>query len=188
MRVIETFDKKRAGLLRIFCPDVHVQSVTDIHTSSLVEHGIRYLLLDLDNTLTPWRSREVPTAVREWIDELKNIGIGLCIVSNTRNISRLVTLAKELDIGYVRERMKPSRRGYVSAMKLLGAKPDEVAMAGDQLFTDIWGGNRMGMMTIWVEPMHKKEFFGTKLSRTAERFILWILRLLGARKATETTG
>lgn len=188
MRETESFDKAKAGLLRVFCPDVHVKRVTDIHPATLLSMNIRFLMLDLDNTLTPWRSHDIPQDIRAWVEEMKAAGIGICIVSNTRNFERLSALSNELGIRYVREKMKPSRAGYLAGMELLGCGPDEVAMAGDQLFTDVWGANRSGIISIWVERLHEREFFGTKISRVVERAILWFLRMRGVRKSLDATG
>jgi len=45
-------------------------------------------------------------------------------------------------------------------------------VVGDQLFTDVLGGNRTGMYTILVTPISKHEFFGTKIIRRLERLFL----------------
>jgi HAD superfamily phosphatase (TIGR01668 family) len=73
--------------------------------------------------------------------------------------------------------MKPSRQGFQKALELLQTTPDRAVMIGDQLFTDIWGANRMGMRSIWVERIHPREFVGTRLSRLVERILLrWLRR------------
>ncbi len=161
--------------LRRWCPDEHVQSVTELTPERLQAQGIRALLLDLDNTITPWRSREIPPEVRNWVHQMHSAGIKLCFVSNTRNIARLKWLSDILNIPYARGPMKPRRSMLRRAIEMLGVSPDETAIVGDQLFTDVWGGNRLGIRTIWVRPMHPREFVGTKISRAVER---WLLRRL----------
>jgi hypothetical protein len=49
-------------------------------------------------------------------------------------------------------------------------------MIGDQMFTDVLGGNRMGLYTVMVRPMHRREFLGTKVSRAAEWALLRFFR------------
>lgn len=172
------FDRAKAPrLLRPFCPAVYAEHVSELRPEHLLERGIRHVFLDLDNTLTPWRSREVADEVEGWLAKGRAAGLRFCILSNTRNMARLQALSERLDVPYVRARMKPSRRGFLLGMDRLGATPQDSAMVGDQLFTDIWGGNRVGMLTIWVRPLHPREFFGTKISRLLERCILrWVRR------------
>ncbi len=162
--------------LRRWCPDIHVQSVTELNPELLQSLGIRALLLDLDNTITPWRSREIPPEVRQWVAEMHSAGIKLCFVSNTRNLSRLKWLSEVLNIPYARGSMKPRRQMLRRALEMLKVRPEETAIVGDQLFTDVWGGNRLGIHTIWVHRMHPREFVGTKLSRQVERWLLNRLR------------
>ncbi len=171
--------------MRKLCPDLYVNNIVDLDSATLLAAGIRVLLLDLDNTLTPWRSYEVPEEIVEWLTKTQEAGIKMCLVSNTRNSGRLRELSERFGIPFVRARMKPSRRGFVDALEILGAKPEETAMVGDQLLTDIWGGNRAGIRTIWIAPLHPKEFFGTKISRLLERLILWVFRMTGARSRSE---
>ena len=77
-----------------------------------------------------------------------------------------------LQINYVCNAHKPFKKGYARAMAVLRTKPEETAMIGDQLFTDMWGGNRWGLYTILLEPMAKKEYwFTTNFSRRLEKLV-----------------
>ncbi|MCX7993024.1 MAG: YqeG family HAD IIIA-type phosphatase [Fimbriimonadales bacterium] len=158
--------------MRRWCPDEHVQSVAEITPEHLQSLGIHALLLDLDNTITPWRSHKVPLEVAEWIKRMQAAGFKLCFVSNTRNLGRLQWLSEQLGIPYARGPMKPRRTMLRRALEMLDVEPQQTAIVGDQLFTDVWGGNRLGIYTIWVHPMHPREFIGTKVSRQVERWLL----------------
>lgn len=175
------FDRQRyrksevQGWLRSFCPDETVSSVVDISPEHLQAKNIRALLLDLDNTITPWKSYEVPQPIRVWLQSLKEAGIHMCFVSNTRRIKRLKWLSAHLEIPYVLGPMKPRRGLLIRALNHLNVEPEHAAIIGDQMFTDVWGGNRMQIYTIWVQPLNSREFIGTKVSRMAEK---WIRRKL----------
>jgi HAD superfamily phosphatase (TIGR01668 family) len=171
----------KRGWLR-WCPDEVVSSVTDIDPANLVGQGIQAVLLDLDNTLVSWQRMDVPNAVRQWVEAMKRAGLRLCIVSNTRRRRRLEALSKELDIAYVPRAFKPRRYGLRQALDQLRASPEEAVMIGDQIFTDVWGGNRMGMRTILVLPMARREFIGTRATRLLERILLWAYRRAGVLK------
>ncbi|MFQ3610712.1 MAG: YqeG family HAD IIIA-type phosphatase [Fimbriimonadales bacterium] len=172
-----------SGFLKNWCPHEHIQSVTELTPEYLRQRGLKALLLDLDNTITPWRSRRVPDEVAQWIEAMHEAGIQLCFVSNTRNLGRLKWLSEQLKVPYVRGPMKPRRAMLRRAIEFLGVQPQHTAIVGDQVFTDVWGGNRLGIYTIWVQPMHPREFIGTKISRQVEKWILKRVR----HHATEET-
>ncbi len=102
----------------------------------------------------------------------------VCIVSNTHKPSRLKRVAGELGVECVARALKPRSRGFDLAMSMMGSLPEKSVVIGDQLLTDVWGGNRAGMYTILVTPMHPREFVGTKISRLVEMFLL---RSLGVK-------
>jgi len=166
------------GLLELCRPDESAQRVTDIDPARLISQGFEGLLVDLDNTLVPWKSAEVPEDVKRWVEEAKAAGLRLCIVSNTHNPKRLRRIAEELGICWIAHALKPRRASFLSAARKIGCSRERAVVIGDQLLTDIVGGNRTGMYTILVRPMHRLEFFGTKINRIVES---WILRLLGLR-------
>ncbi|NLI01525.1 MAG: YqeG family HAD IIIA-type phosphatase [Chthonomonadales bacterium] len=164
--------------LRLFCPDVYCSTdVTAISPAELREAGIRAALLDLDNTLVGWQRSDLSDRVLGWLDALRAADIRLYLVSNTRFGRRLQRLSEELGMPFVRRAWKPRRRGFRAAMEAMEVGPAETAMIGDQMFTDVLGGNRLGLLTIMVRPMARREFLGTKISRAAEAVLLaWFRR------------
>ena len=167
------------GLLQLFNPHQFASSLADIDIAALKSKGYDCLLLDLDNTLLPWKSSEVPEFSRQWVLTAKQMGMKLCIVSNTHYPKRLHKIALDLDILSLDRAIKPRRSGFERALKMLDADPTKAVIIGDQLLTDVCGGNLMGIYTILVKPMHRTEFLGTKLSRLVEWGILALLRRRG---------
>lgn len=171
------FDRQKVTpFLRRFCPDYMAERIADLDPADLVALGIRGVLLDLDNTLLPWKSSEMPETTIAWVGDCLDAGLKVCLVSNTRNLTRLKEMADLMGIPAVAPtRMKPSRSGFRRALEILDLKPAETIMIGDQMFTDVWGGNRSGIRTVWVDRVAEREFFGTKISRMAERLLSrWI--------------
>ena len=164
------------SLRQLLTPDLLVRHVSDAPVELLVSRGIRAVVSDLDNTLLPWHSdNDDPTPeVVAWLHSLKTAGIGVCLASNTRRLERLARLAGAWDIQHVpRTANKPGTAGIRHALDLLGAEPENAAMVGDQLFTDIVAGNRLGLFTVLVNPISTREFVGTQyISRNLERFVL----------------
>lgn len=163
---------ERNGFLNRFRPDHIAESVAGIDLSALRELGIEALIVDLDNTLVPWRGYEVSDAVLGWLRDIEAQGMKVCIVSNTRYPGRLKHLAEKLQIPFVKGRLKPRKSAFRPALELMNVSPDRVAVIGDQIFTDILGGNRLGLYTILVRPLSRREFFGTRISRVFEKVIL----------------
>ena len=173
-------DNSKRGGVYLCCPRKYCHlGVSQIGVRELTSRGVKAVLLDLDNTLVPWQRHEVSDAVRDWLSELKENGIKLCLISNTRFGKRLKKLSEELDIPYIRHAWKPGKRGYLSALKELDVSPAETVMVGDQMFTDVLGGNRLGIYTVMVKPIAHREFVGTKVSRVAESALLFWFRRCG---------
>ena len=161
--------------LEMFRPGERVASVLDIDPNALGSSGIETVMLDLDNTLLPWQSSIVPDDVRAWIESIKQAGLKTCIVSNTHNPRRLTKISDDLDILSLPRALKPRRYGFAKAAEILCTDLSRSVVVGDQLLTDILGGNLAGARTILVRPMHPREFFGTKISRVVEFGILMLL-------------
>jgi HAD superfamily phosphatase (TIGR01668 family) len=150
-------------MIRRFCPELVVSRVTDLEPAFFAERGIRAAILDLDNTLVAWRGAEITPEIRGWVAAALRSGLKLCICSNTRRAHRLAILSKELGVPHIERVAKPRRAGFLKALALMEAQAAETVVIGDQLMTDIWGGNRCGLMTILVEPLSSVEFIGTRV-------------------------
>ena len=159
-------------LAALLAPERIVDRVTDISPDGLLADGIRGLIVDLDNTLTEWQSEVIPDDVLRWLDALKGGRVSVCLASNTHNRRRLERVASKLGVPYVQGLPKPRKRCFNRALELLSLTADSVAVVGDQLFTDILGGRRSGIHTFMVQPIHHREFIGTKVSRLFERWLL----------------
>jgi len=156
------------GILR---PDLQYDSLQSIPSGDLLSMGIRGLILDLDNTITPWNDRSLTTEVIEWFKRIKSDGIKACIVSNNRHPDRVSAVANVLGILYVYQAAKPRKKAFQMGLDTLDLKRSETAVIGDQIFTDVFGGNRMGLKTILISPIDRHEFAGTKVLRFMERII-----------------
>lgn len=158
--------------IRRFSPVAALHALEEVDLDEAKARGKKLILLDVDNTLLPWRAEDVGQNTLLWIKEARDLGFDLCIISNTRNPERLKRIADKLGIDYIRDRFKPSRKMYHLAVKKFGHTEAETLMVGDQLLTDIWGANRAGIDAIWVKPIGTHEFVGTKyISRNIERVI-----------------
>ena len=138
-------------------PDYLFDSIYTIDIERLRARGVTLLLADLDNTLIPY-SQKMPTQeIKDWRDRLKAAGITLFILSNSRKPGRAKRFAEALEVPYMGHAGKPKPGGFNRAMARMERTPQETAIVGDQIFTDIWGGNNAGVLTLMVKPIE----FGT---------------------------
>ncbi|OGO42047.1 MAG: hypothetical protein A2Z04_09725 [Chloroflexi bacterium RBG_16_57_9] len=157
--------------LDAFTPDLYVARVEVITPELLHKHGLRGLLLDLDNTLLDNYAQHFESHILEWANKVRAQGIELCIVTNAPP-ERTCTLAQALGVPGIPRARKPLISGLLAGLKRLGLRPDQAAMVGDQIFTDVWAGNRAGLFTILVMPTSPHESWLTRWKRPLERRVL----------------
>lgn len=165
-------------MLKLLVPLMVVNTLYDINLTELKQRGICGIAFDLDNTIIPWNSSDISPEVLVWLNNLATQGFKLCLVSNNSK-ERVRKIAEQCGAPFVAQALKPTRSGFRQAAQMMGVSPATVAVVGDQLFTDILGGNRLGMVTIWVKPLTSKEFVGTKITRQFEKLAVRLLRATG---------
>lgn len=160
-------------MARLLEPDLCVVALPRLDLDALVQRGIEAILLDLDNTLCEWGSERFGPGCAEWVAAAR-ARMKVCLVSNSIRPKRLNRVAAQLGIPAVGRWLlgrKPFAGGIVAALRQVDVPASKAAMVGDQLFTDILGGNRLGLYTVWVKPLPKAEFAGTRISRIAESWL-----------------
>lgn len=178
-----SFERNQVSQLhRAFCPILAESSIEKVDLDNLRARGKKLILLDVDNTLTRWKSEQIDESVVGWIDAAKAKGFHLALLSNTRHPERLDRLAGQLKIAVIPGRMKPSKSMYLRALHQFQVEADQAIMIGDQLLTDVFGANRSGIEAIWLEPISQTEFAGTKINRWIESKLM-----LGIFQALETS-
>ncbi len=145
--------------------------VRAIDLDALKAEGVDSLLFDLDNTVSPHHSTTVVPEIREWLATLPGQGFSVCFVSNNWH-DDVHERAAALGFPVVSKACKPLPAGIRKAMRLLGSEPGACAMIGDQLFTDILGGNCAGAVTVLVEPLTRVDLPHTRVLRWLEQRIM----------------
>ena len=166
------------ALYKLLCPRLMVNSVYDINIDVLQQIGIRGIIFDLDNTIVPWNSACMAPGVVDWLNGVIASGMKVSLVSNNWQ-RRVQEIAAQFNIPYVSRAYKPLKWGFRRMTNDMNLAVHEVAVVGDQLFTDVLGGNKMGMYTIWVKPLTTEEFIGTKIHRQLEKLAVRILKSKG---------
>ncbi len=167
--------------MKRFNPTYYFDNVYMTDSTFFINEGIKNIILDIDNTLISNTVETGDDKLYDWIDELKNAGIKLCIVSNGKG-ARVKKFNENIGLPTVFEALKPTQKGYIEALEIMGAKKEETVGIGDQIYTDIWGANRAGIKSMLVRPIDKYEQFAIKLKRILEVPIIHSLKKRGIIK------
>jgi len=155
-------------------PDLIVTGLPDLTPEELHRRGIRLLMLDFDNTIVPYTTDIPQEEMRLWLEKMLRSEIQLCVVSNSRK-GRVPAFCQEREIPYVVRAKKPGARGIRQALAQFEVPPQEAALAGDQIFTDVLGGNSAGVTSILVKAIDNHNIW-LKLRHVAELPFIYAAR------------
>ncbi|MDI2588190.1 MULTISPECIES: YqeG family HAD IIIA-type phosphatase [unclassified Psychrobacillus] len=153
-----------------FIPSEFVRSIFHITPEFLKEKGVKAVITDLDNTLVEWDRPNATPKLIEWFTSMKAAGIQVTIVSNNNEL-RVKSFAEPLEIPFISKARKPLGKAFKQAVNKMNVNREEVVVIGDQLLTDVFGGNRQKLHTILVIPVANSDGFVTKFNRIVERRI-----------------
>lgn len=158
----------------ILTPEFIFRNVEAIRPEFLAQQGIQALVLDVDNTLTGDGSQVLEDSVQAWLQEMKAAGISLTVVSNN-TAQRVRPFAERIGLGWVPLACKPLPIGLMVARRRLGVTKAQMAMVGDQIYTDRMAAGLYGIRCLFLLPRtpHDKTR-GVRLKRKLEPF--WIRR------------
>ncbi len=159
---------------KLFLPHYYIESFHTLNVDHLIKHNIKVLLCDIDNTLVAHDEVSPSAQVVSFINKVKEAGIEVILISNNVE-ERVRNFAKDLDVKTYAFARKPLKITYRKIMKETGYKAEDIAVLGDQLLTDVLGGNRMRYFTILTSPVAKRDLPCTKLNRKVENFIYYML-------------
>ena len=157
--------------MKCLYPNLYLKKVEDITIEKLLRNKIKALILDVDNTLIDI-DKNLSEDVIFWAKQMKGQGIKLYILSNTNDKEKVQTIAQKIDIPYKHFAMKPLKKGFKFVQKELKINSENIGVVGDQIFTDVLGGNRNKMFTILVDPINEeKDYWYTAWKRPIENKI-----------------
>ncbi len=146
-----------------FYPDFRFASIDEIDSDFFTDRGIKYAVLDIDNTLVSYTLPKADERAKRFLEMLEKNGIKYAFVSNNHR-ERVELFAEDFDAFCVNDSGKPFLFGVKRAMRYMGAEKNNTVLIGDQIFTDVYAGKRAGLLTVMVDPIEAKEtpFFGIK--------------------------
>jgi uncharacterized protein len=163
---------------KLLQPDLFLNGpILNLTPEHVQRHGLKGLVLDVDETLVPIRMAELSDDIYPWIQDMQQVAT-IWLVSNNISENRIQRIATTLNVPYIAGAGKPSRRKLRRAVEAMNLPPEQVGMVGDRLFTDVLAGNRLGMFTVLVEPM--VEVHAPVRRSLLHAFEFWLSKLLGA--------
>lgn len=158
--------------LNLLLPDVYLENICSIDIEKLkTRKNIKGIIIDLDNTLIPYGQKTLDDKVKDWIEQVKQSGLKIHIVSNS-HIRKVSNIGNLLEIPYFYNCFKPFQKYILLAMEEMNTGYEETAIIGDQILTDVLGGNFARLLTILVHPLSSTDsIFTTLFNRTLERLI-----------------
>ena len=157
--------------MSLLYPTLYLPSITRLQPKQLECWGVRGLILDVDNTLTTHDNPQPHPEVLLWLEQMRSAGISMMILSNNHP-PRVEPFAKLLELPFTADAAKPLPKGFRRAAARLGLPREQIAVVGDQIFTDILGGNFFGTKTVLVEPIQLEATWFFRVKRRLERSIL----------------
>ena len=134
-------------------PDLQIERLYELKPAMLSARGITLLMLDFDNTIIPYTT-DTPTAeMEQWLCDMLQSEIQICVVSNSKR-NRVVNFCRSRNIPVITHAKKPFAKGIRRCLEQFGAEPQQAALAGDQIYTDVFGINCAGGTSILVRPIH----------------------------------
>ena len=157
-------------------PKIKLTKISDISLSLLKKYGIKALILDVDNTLSTHHGQVLTDGLEDWLKEMKSAGVGLVILSNSKE-ERVKPFAAKIGLDYISLGLKPLPFRFSAALKKLNFAKRETAIVGDQIFTDTLGGNAYGVKTILLDPIKPEASLRFRIKRRLERLVYKIYHI-----------
>ena len=164
--------------MAIFFPGEYLDSTYVIDFDKLYNDGYRAVIFDVDNTLVPHGAPADERAIALFA-HLKELGFSCMLLSNNKE-SRVKSFNDVVQVNYMFKANKPFPANYRKAMEIMGTTTENTLFVGDQIFTDVMGGNLAGIRTILVKPIHPKEEIQIVIKRIPEKLVLFFYKI--ARK------
>ncbi|MEF9975237.1 MAG: YqeG family HAD IIIA-type phosphatase [Oscillospiraceae bacterium] len=168
----------------LLAPTLILEGVEAITPELLKSMGIKALILDVDNTLTAHGSQELPENVKAWLADMRKANVQMMIASN--NVAKRVKpFAKKINLPFEAFCIKPLPFKLMRIRKELAVKRSELALVGDQIFTDTLAANFYGICMLLVEPMQSDHLATIRLKRQLEKPFLTHYYKNGGKRITK---
>lgn len=169
-------------MIKILYPTKAIDSIFDLNIETLKAEGVKGIIFDIDNTLVPYYVAEPTEEIITFFEALQKAGIKITLVSNNTE-DRVIKFNEKLKVLALHKAQKPLTKNLKKALDMMGCKKEEAIIVGDQIFTDVYGGNCTGIRTYLVSPISDKDEWQTKIKRGLERQVIKSYKKWQAKQA-----
>ena len=141
----------------ISIPDRMLDSIYDLSPAELTARGIRFVILDIDNTVAPYTVHEADGRMIAWVQALRGAGLELYVLSNNRG-ERPERFSAAFGLPFRKKAWKPFTKHAKSIIAARGYTPRETAFIGDQIYTDVCCAKWCGAHAVLVRPIEFHRF------------------------------
>ena len=152
-------------------PDYCVESVRQLDEQFYKTNNIKAVIFDIDNILVTHTTATPPRDILDYFSRLEQWGIKFAIASNNKK-QRVEHFCRNLGIPYVYRAYKPRRTPLKKLAAQLGTPCENICLVGDQLFTDMFGANRVGFVSVLVTALGENETGFVSFKRVFEKMIM----------------
>ena len=158
-------------MIKRLYPTKYISSIFDLSIETLKQEGIKGIIFDIDNTLVPYDVAEPTAEIIQFFDAIQKAQISITLVSNNTE-DRVLKFNEKLKVLALHKAQKPLTKSFRKALEMMHCTKEEVIIVGDQIFTDVYGGNCVGIQTYLVSPISDKDEWQTKIKRGLERQVI----------------
>jgi HAD superfamily phosphatase (TIGR01668 family) len=155
-------------MFKVFTPKLQHNTLFEIDLSALKKHGIKGIIIDFKNTLTGQET--ISQQIKNWLNKVRDEHHMKVVILSNSNVAHEDHVKSLNGIPAIFSQNKPNKKSFHKALNLLGTKPSETAVIGNGFFSDVRGGNRLGMYTIFVSPPYTRP----RILRFVKRLLLKI--------------
>jgi len=137
-------------------PKETYSNISDISLNYLINDiNIKGLIFDFDGTLL--RNKIVSIDTLNFLKKATEKNLELSILSNNPYVSK--TILREINIPITKKfACKPLKKPFLDMAKKMKLAPSEIAVIGNNRISDIWGANRAGMYSIYIQNLNSYRF------------------------------
>lgn len=139
-------------------PDIMKNDIYELSPDIFLQRGVKLVMLDVDNTISPYDEDNAPPRLIEWAEKMKSAGLELFILSNNRG-HRPAVFAEALGIEFIGSAAKPFTKTMKKVLAQKKCAPENAALIGDQIYTDTLCAKSAGVLAVTVEPIRFTNIF-----------------------------
>ena len=155
---------------KLLKPSYYYKDIYSINYQKLKNNNIKYILLDIDNTIGDSKDRVPNSQAIKHIKKLEK-EFQIILFSNALP-KRVKRYAEILGVSSYSCALKPFGFSYRKFLRDYKINKSSIAAIGDQFYTDILGANKAGITSILVDKISDNENIITKLNRKRENILL----------------